>query len=97
MNGTEITGADLTAPAKLKVTLHTVGNPDCGQDPTRPLYGVRNKTVSANSLAHASELCRAFITENGVGGGAWAGGDVTDAATKQVVAKVSYNGRVWRV
>ncbi|MDK9702513.1 MAG: hypothetical protein OEL20_05190 [Sulfuritalea sp.] len=91
----EITGAELTAPAALKVTLRSLGNPDHGQDPSRPLYGVRNKTAKADSMAKASALCRAYIEENDLGAGNWAGGAVTDA-TGKLVATVCYNGRVWR-
>jgi|SRR4026209_2819326 len=78
-----------------KVRLASVGNPDFGQDPRRSMYGAeRNKTVGCDSLEAAAELCQQFITTNDLGGGNWAGGEITDASGK-VVAHVSYNGRIW--
>lgn len=91
----EIVGLELAAPAALQVTLETIGNPDFGQNPNQPMYGVHNNVADATSLAMASTLCRRFITDHGVGGGNWAGGQVTDQSGN-LVATVSYNGRVWR-
>ena len=58
----------------LTVTLASVGNPDFGQDPSRPLPGVRNIKRPVESVKHASAVCRDWIEANGVGGGNWAGG-----------------------
>ena len=55
----------------------------------------RARTVPVASLEDASALCRAFIAEHDLGGGNWSGGLVRDTATGVVVARVSYNGRVW--
>ena len=38
--------------------------------------------------------CREFIDEHDLGGGNWSGGEVYEEGT--LVARVSYNGRVWR-
>lgn len=80
--------------AKYTVTLKSVGNPDYGQDPDRPLYGVDNEIAEVDTLPEASRACRAYIEENDLGGGNWSGGEVKDE-DGTVVARVSYNGRVW--
>jgi len=48
-----------------------------------------------DDLDAASRTCLDYINFNDLGGGNWAGGEVRDAETKQVVAKISYNGRIW--
>ena len=79
---------------KLKVELSSVGNPDFGQDPDRPLYGAeKNKKVSVSSFEEASEVVQAFIHENDLGSGNWSGGAIFEG--KKQIAFVSYNGRVW--
>lgn len=93
--GVEITGEALQAAGKYRVQLATVGNPDFGQRPDRALPGAERKHwKSVTTLAEASSVCRDFIERNEMGAGNWAGGDVLDANNK-VVARVSYNGRVW--
>jgi hypothetical protein len=79
--------------AGLQVVLSNVGNPDHRQDPEQPLPGVLNRIVAAKDLAEASNLCRAYIEENDLGGGNWSGGLVLKDGNE--FAKVSYNGRVW--
>lgn len=79
----------------LKVTLASVGNPDFpGQDASRPLPGVENRTVTVVDIPAASKACRDYIEKNDLGGGNWAGGLITDE-TGAEVGRVSYNGRVW--
>lgn len=77
----------------LFVVLEAWGNPDLGEPPGRLLP---RKTVAARDLAHASELCLAFISRNGLGGGNWIdkAGDISDAKGHPV-GHVSYNGKVW--
>ena len=77
------------------VVFDTRGNPDFGQDPRRPLPGLRRCTVHVLSLRDASRACRSFIEENEVGGGNWTGGQVHDAFG-ELVAQISYNGRAWK-
>ena len=78
----------------MKVKLSSVGNPDFGQNPNKPMWGVKNKTVKVNSFKEASAVCQKFIDENDLGGGNWTGGEILDENNK-VIANVSYNGRVW--
>ena len=51
------------------------------------------ESVPVADLAAASLACRRYIAESGLGGSEWRGGAVHDG--KRLVARVSYNGRVW--
>lgn len=85
----------LQESGQLRVRLASVGNPDFGQNPRARKYGAKaNRWQKVNSIAEASAACRTFITDNELGGGNWAGGDVQDEAGK-IVARISYNGRAW--
>ena len=77
----------------LTVKLAACGNPDFGQS-TGPLPGIPRRTVEVKDLAEASAVCLRFIAEHDLGVGNWAGGEVRDGR-KKIVARVSYNGRVW--
>ncbi len=76
------------------VTLSSVGNPDFGQNPERALPGVAGMRKPVKDLVEASRVCLKYIEDNNLGGGNWAGGDVHDRSGA-LVAKVSYNGKVW--
>ncbi len=91
--GTQVTGPELEAPGDFIVTLSSVGNPDHGQDPNRPMYGVVNTKTPVRTLKQASEVCSTFIDDNLLGGGNWSGGQVRSKG--KLVARVSYNGKVW--
>jgi len=81
------------AAGRLVVRLAVVPNPDHGQYGS---MGVPTRRVPVTSLEHASHVVRAFVrwmTEEGLGGGNWGGGEVHEG--KRLVARVSYNGRVW--
>lgn len=92
----EITGEELECQQPLEVWLSSVGNPDHGQDPSRPLFGVSQYWQAVDSLARASAMCRSYIVGNDLGGGNWTGGLVRRRETHEEIATVSYNGRVWR-
>lgn len=93
MYGKAIPAEQLVQAGNYRVALASVGNPDFCQDPTRSLPGVRRKTVRAGSLGEAAQLCRAYIEQHELGAGNWSGGDVTEDG--KLVARVSFNGRVW--
>lgn len=78
------------------VVLASVGNPDFGQSPNRPLPGVRRKRLRVATLMAASQACLLYIAHHELGGGNWPGGSVIDQATKNEVASISYNGRAWK-
>lgn len=78
--------------AAYHVLLQSRGNPDFGQDPDREISP--EERVAVADFAAASAACEDYVAEHGLGGGNWTGGEVTDAGGV-VVARVSYNGRVW--
>jgi hypothetical protein len=86
----------LNAPAtgKYQVKLWNAGNPDYRQDHTKPLPDTAVGWAQVDSFKEASELCRLYIEFYDLGGGNWTGGEITDQSGL-VVARVSYNGRVW--
>ena len=92
----EITGDVLHQQGLFTVKLTSCGNIDHGQEPDRPKFGVPDDLAHVRSLAEASMAARAYIDHNDLGGGNWTGGDVTDG-NNQLVARISYNGRVWTV
>ncbi len=73
----------------LTVELKSCGNPDFGQyAPLSP-----NKVVQIQTLADASKACCDYIASYNLGGGNWNGGTVRH--DKTIIARVSYNGRIW--
>lgn len=74
------------------VHLAACGNPDHGEL-FDLLPGVPVLDVEVASVADASQACRAYIRRHDLGGGNWFGGEVYEGGT--LVARVSYNGRVW--
>jgi hypothetical protein len=79
----------------MELELSSEGNPDFGQNPNAPLWGCEpNKVVKIKSLEQASVLCEKFIMNNDLGSGNWSGGDIKENG--RVIARVSYNGRVWK-
>jgi len=57
--------------------------------------GQRSRWLPVADLDAASRTCRQFIEMHDLGASGWRGGRVVDAVTKNAVATVSYNGRVW--
>ncbi len=79
----------------MKVFLANRGNIDFGQDPTKKIYGTKSDFyVTIKDFSEASSLCRDYIDKYDIGGGAWVGGAIIDEE-EQLIAYVSYNGRVW--
>ena len=93
-HGREITGEDLLREGRYALNLSSCGNVDHDQDPDRQMYGVRPDIAYVSNLAEAARAARAYIDTNGLGGGNWARGEVRDA-DDNLVANISYNGRVW--
>ena len=75
------------------VRLSARQNPDFPRRDDLP----RARSVPVASLEEASERCLRFIAEHDLGGGNWSGGQVCEAATGKVLARVAYNGRVFDV
>ena len=58
--------------------------------------GIPRRVERVASLEEASEACLTFIEKNDLGSGTWSGGKVVDERDV-VVARISYNGRIWPV
>jgi len=81
--------------ADLTITLGHHRNPDVpGGYRDIPVDPGRPRKVPVPSLADASRVALAYIDRNRLGGGNWREAVVRDAR-ERVVARVSYNGRLW--
>lgn len=78
----------------LLVELDHAANPDIGHGYWGESPGEGLSIAIVESFAQASDAARDYITRNELGGGNWTGGTVFDEHGT-VVARVSYNGRVW--
>lgn len=82
------------ALGRYSVQLTHAANPDIRHDGYWGDIPPRGKKVVwVNSLAEASQACRNFIAEWGLGGGNWTGGLVKKDG--KPFAQISYNGRAW--
>jgi hypothetical protein len=78
---------------RCRVVLDHGPNPDIRGGYWGPAPGEGKTSVPVKTFAEASRACRRYIEENGLGGGNWSGGQVY--CGRKLVARVSYNGRVW--
>ena len=69
------------------------GNPDYGQDPNKPPYGVKPALIKDTSLAGLRKQVREWQYENDVGGGNW--GSPAVMLNGKTIGYMSYNGKVW--
>lgn len=69
------------------------GNPDYGQDPLKPPYGIDIELLQADDLSQLKALVREWQYENDIGGGNWANPAVYK--NNKVMGYMSYNGKVW--
>jgi len=69
------------------------GNPDYGQNPNRPPYGVKVKTIKTLAFSELLEKVREWQSDNDIGGGNW----MNPALMRdhEVIGYMSYNGKVW--
>lgn len=74
----------------MQVHLSAMGNPDYRQPKD---IGVPSGWVDVDDYAEASRVCQQYIERHNLGGGNWSGGQIRQGS--KVVARVSYNGRVW--
>jgi hypothetical protein len=52
------------------------------------------QVMNVKSLQEASRKCREYITEYNLGSGNWAGGYVFK--NNKQIARISYNGKIWK-
>lgn len=76
----------------ITVELSSAGNPDRGQDPTRPVYGAENMQMEVSSTEEASRRVLEYIDRYNLGAGNFTGGLV--CLDGKPTARISYNGRV---
>lgn len=76
------------------VILTTIGNPDYNQDPTRPLFNLPNSILKVQTYNDAVEAVKTYIELNTLGSSNWNGGEIINSKG-EIVAYISYNGRVW--
>lgn len=69
------------------------GNPDHGQDPNKPPYGVRVITLKAKTFTELKEKVSEWQYENDIGGGNW----LQPALMRNgsLIGYMSYNGKIW--
>jgi len=75
------------------VRTEVFGNPDRGQDPARPPFGVEVVTLTAQTLSGLQTWVGNWQVENNIGAGNW--GRPAVLKDGEVVGFMSYNGRVW--
>lgn len=73
-----------------RLKLASVPNPDYVEcfSPAPTRY------VTVKSLKEASQKCREYIERFNLGAGNWIGGQVSQ--NRKQIARISYNGRVWK-
>lgn len=76
-----------------KVTLKAIGNPDKGQNPNDPLYGVEEGIITDHHLDSLVEKVWDWQIDNQIGAGNWA--DATVMHNGKKIGTMSYNGRIW--
>lgn len=77
--------------APFRVLLATRGNPDYGQDPTQPPWGMApDRFASVDSLEEAKRVVAQFLRSYDVGGGQWVGGDVWCSGRR--LGRIAFNG-----
>lgn len=77
----------------LQIKLIVFGNPDYGQDPNKPPYGVKPRTISAEDIKQLRTKVRQWQTDNCVGGGNW--GSPAVYKDGKLLGYMSYNGKLW--
>ena len=79
-------------------TLYTIktkvcGNPDFGQNPNKPPYGVRITTLKAKTFTELLKKVREWFVENDIGGGNWQ--QPALMCNGSLIGYMSYNGKIW--
>lgn len=75
-----------------KITVKAIGNPDKGQDPTRPLYGVEPCTFATQELEDLKNAVWDWQIDNNIGSGNWV--DMPVYLNNDCIGLMSYNGKI---
>lgn len=75
------------------VSLSAEPNPDFDEDSLEGSINIPEKLVPVKSISEARDKVMQFISENDLGSGNWAGGQIFENGIP--VAFISYNGKVW--
>lgn len=76
------------------VILKADPNPDYSSPDPRATIKIAKARIPVSGFAKASEVCKNFIEKHGLGSGNWTGGQIGNIEG-EIIAHVSYNGRVW--
>jgi hypothetical protein len=76
-----------------EIKTEVCGNPDFGQDPRKPPYGVRVKTIKAKTYDLLLDQVREWQSDNDIGGGNWMNPALM--RDSEIVGYMSYNGKIW--
>lgn len=80
----------------LTLKIEVCGNPDKGQDPAQPPFGVpRTTTIRAARIEIIRLLAEEFQTRHNLGGGNWK--EAILYRDDEEVGRMSWNGRVWDI
>lgn len=78
----------------LTLKIEICGNPDKGQDPSKPPFGVKRfHEIKAARIEIIRLLMEQLQNENDLGGGNWK--DATLYRDDVKIGRVSWNGRIW--
>lgn len=75
-----------------KITVRVMGNPDKGQDPSRPLYGVEPRTFVMQELDDLKNAVWDWQIENDIGAGNWV--DMPVYKDNDCIGLMSYNQKI---
>lgn len=76
-----------------EIKTEVCGNPDYGQNPRKPPYGVRIKTIKAKTFDDLLDQVREWQHDNDIGGGNWC--EPALMRDGSLIGYMSYNGRIW--
>ena len=76
-----------------KITVKAMGNPDHGQDPDKPLWGVEPCTFITQDLEELKNLVWDWQVDNCIGAGNWV--DMPVYHDNHCIGLMSYNLKIW--
>ncbi len=78
----------------LTLKIEVCGNPDMGQDPSQPPFGVNRTTqIRASRIEIIRIMVEDFQLRHQLGGGNWKDATLFDGDKR--IGRMSWNGRLW--